>query len=449
VITNRAGALFEVRNNASFAPQGFVMWRFDNAGTLRKTVAAGTSTFAVIFNNYGTADLQTGTWLCSAGCTNNGAFVLSSGTTLRFTGGGSSSGAFIAPATALVEWTGNMFTLNAGVELAGAGLYRLNSGTILTINANAAVDNLDVLGTLNGTGVVTVNSVMNWTSGLMGGSGRTRIAPGATLNLNNPAVMMLQRTLENGGTTVWTGANITMDSCVITNRVGALFHAQNAAMLVQRSGLNRFDNVGTFRKSGNSGTTTLTSGVSLNNYNTVEIRSGILAANGGYASIGSALLNSALAGTTAGTGFGQLQVGGAVTLNGSLSVDFINGFLPTTNDSFAVVTAGTRAGAFANFFYPSNEVTMQLSNTPTSVIVRVSGIVVRPPMLLTPVLSSSNVLLSWTAQSNVTYRLEFNGDASLTNWEAVPGDVTTLSNTASKFDAWTPSNRFYRVRVLP
>jgi len=49
----------------------------------------------------------------------------------------------------------------------------------------------------------------------------------------------------------------------------------------------------------------------------------------------------------------------------------------------------------------------------------------------------------------VTYRLEFNWDAGLTNWEAVPGDVTTLSNTASKFDAWTPSNRFYRVRVLP
>src|SRR5258705_8449823 len=112
-----------------------------------------------------------------------------------------------------------------------------------------------------------------------------------------------------------------MDSSVITNRAGALFHAQNAAMLVQRSGANRFDNAGTFRKSGNTGTTTLTSGVSLNNYNAVEIRSGILAANGGYICTSNSLLNSAIAGTTAGTGFGQLQAAGTVNLNGSLSVD--------------------------------------------------------------------------------------------------------------------------------
>jgi len=297
--------------------------------------------------------------------------------------------------------------------------------------------------------VVTVNNVMNWTSGTMSGSGRTRIAPGATLNVNNSGVLMLQRTLENGGTTLWTGANITMDSAVITNRAGALFHAQNSATLMQRSGLNRLDNAGTFRKSANTGTTTLTTGVSLNNYNTVELRSGILAANGGYISGSNALLNCAIGGTTPGTGFARLQVGGTVNLNGSLSVDLINGFLPATNDSFAVLTAGTRTGAFANFFYPSNEVTMQLSNTANSVIVRVSGVVFRQPMLFTPVPSGSNVLLSWTAQTNRTYRLEFNRDVSPTNWEAVPGDVTTLSNTASKFDSWTPSNRFYRVRALP
>jgi hypothetical protein len=450
VITNRPGALFEIRNNASFAPQGFVAWRFDNAGTLRKAIGSGTSTFAggVIFRNYGAAEIQAGTLLYNASATNNGAFTLSPGTTLRFAGGGSSSGSFAAPASALVEWTANIFTLTAGAQLNGAGLYKLTGGT-LTCNTNVAVDNLDVAGTLNGTGLVTVNNLMNWTSGLMGGSGRTRIAPGATLNLNNPSVMMLQRTLENGGTTLWTGATITMDSVVITNAASALFHAQNAATLMQRSGANRFDNAGTFRKSGNTGTTTLTSGVIFNNYNIVEIGNGILAANGGYTSRADSLLNCALGGTTAGTGFGQLQVAGAVTLNGSLRLDFINGFAPATNDSFTILTAGTRNGTFANFYYPSNEVMMQLSNTANSVIARVSGIVLRPPMLFTPVLSGSNVLLSWTAQSNKTYRLEFNRDLSLTNWDPVPGDVTTSSNTASKSDPLTISNRFYRVRVLP
>ena len=70
-------------------------------------------------------------------------------------------------------------------------------------------------------------------------------------------------------------------------------------------------------------------------------------------------------------------------------------------------------------------------------------------MLFPPVLSSSNVLLSWTAESNQTYRLEFTPDLGPTNWAAVPGDVTTLSNRATKLDALTSSNRFYRIRVLP
>jgi hypothetical protein len=187
----------------------------------------------------------------------------------------------------------------------------------------------------------------------------------------------------------------------------------------------------------------------LNNYNTVEIRSGIVVANGGYTSRSNALLNCAIGGTTAGTGFGQLQVAGTVNLNGSLSVDFINGFIPATNDSFAVLTAGTRNGSFANFFYPSNEVTMQLSNTPTSVIVRVTGVAPTKPMLLQPELSGSDIRLIWTAWSNTTYRLEFKSDLSTTDWLALPGDVTTHSNTASKLDSLTPSNRFYRVRVVP
>ena len=70
-------------------------------------------------------------------------------------------------------------------------------------------------------------------------------------------------------------------------------------------------------------------------------------------------------------------------------------------------------------------------------------------ILLSAALSGSNVLLNWTTVSHATYRLEFNPDLGYSNWNALTGDVTGVSNTASKFDALTPSNRFYRVRVLP
>ena len=70
-------------------------------------------------------------------------------------------------------------------------------------------------------------------------------------------------------------------------------------------------------------------------------------------------------------------------------------------------------------------------------------------MLLRPELSGTNVMLIWTATSNITYRLEFKPELNATNWFAVPGDVTALSNRASKLDVLIPSNRFYRVYIVP
>jgi hypothetical protein len=252
---------------------------------------------------------------------------------------------------------------------------------------------------------------------------------------------------------LWTGAGgITLLNGVVTNRATGLFDAQNAAQFFIAGGACRFDNAGMFRKSASTGTTAIGSGVSFNNSGTVDIRSGILSANGGYASSPNALLNCALGGTTAGTGYGQLQVAGTVTLNGALSVDLINGFVPATNDTFTVLTAGTRNGTFANFSYPSNTLTMQLSNTANSVVVRVTDVfsAIPRPMLLPPEIVGPDIRLTWTTVSNINYRLEFNPDLlNLTNWNPIPGDVTATTNTASKLDALTPSNRLYRVRVLP
>jgi hypothetical protein len=286
----------------------------------------------------------------------------------------------------------------------------------------------------------------------MSGSGRTVIAPGAILNINGPSsVFLANRTLEIGGTALWTNAgSITFTAAVITNRAGALFQAQNASSLTPTfASSGRFDNAGTFRKSASTGTTTF-SGVVLNNYGTVDIQAGFVAAYGGYTSGSGALLNCALGGTNSGSGYGQMQVAGTVALNGALSVGLTNGYLPSTNDSFTVLTAGTCNGTFTGFFYPSNQVTMQLSNTANSVIVLVTAVAAPPPpFLLSASLSGSNVLLTWTAVSNTTYRVEFNPDLNASNWSALPGDVTNLSNFASKLDPLTPSNRFYRVRVLP
>jgi hypothetical protein len=94
---------------------------------------------------------------------------------------------------------------------------------------------------------------------------------------------------------------------------------------------------------------------------------------------------------------------------------------------------------------------MLLSYTATAVIVRVTDVLTSIPqsILLPPEIVGADIKLTWTAISNATYRVEFNPDLNLTSWIAVQGDVTALTNTASKLDPLTPSNRLYRVRILP
>ena len=448
VFTNWAGALFEQQGAGSFINFNSP-YRFDNAGTFRKTLDPGTNAARINFNNFGTVDIEAGTMLWTVSLTNSGIVTLASGTTNRFAGSSAlSSGPFNVAAGGLVELTSGSLILTAGAQLNGGGLYRINGGTMLA-NTDLSISNLDLAGfSLDGSSTVTVNNAMNWTAGNMAGGGRTVVSPSATLTLANLNNVNLSRTLENGGTILWTGAgNLTLSSGVITNRTGALFEQRGAASLLNFNTPYRFDNAGIFRKT--LSTSTMSVGVPFTNYGTVDLRLGILAANNGYVSAPNALLNCALAGTTVGTNYGQLQVAGSVTLNGALSVVLTNGFFPATNNSFTLVTAGVRNGVFANFYFPSNLVTLQLSNTATSVIALVTGVTVPPPLLLAPQLSGSNVLLTWTAVSNATYRLQFNPSLATSNWTALPGDVTSLSNLATKTDPLTPSNRFYRVLIVP
>jgi hypothetical protein len=85
------------------------------------------------------------------------------------------------------------------------------------------------------------------------------------------------------------------------------------------------------------------------------------------------------------------------------------------------------------------------------VILHVTNVlsIIPQPVLMPPEILGNDFKLTWTALSNRTYRVEFNPDLAPSNWTALPGDVVGVSNTASKLDPLTPSNRLYRVRVLP
>jgi hypothetical protein len=468
VITNTPGALFQIQGPQSVNFGGGAS-RFDNAGTLRITGSGTTSIGGAQVNNFNLVDIQGGTLALTGGGSQSGTMNVPAGTAVNlggtFTSTSSSSitgaGQLIVSGGILnlagtVNVTGsNIFSPAGGVDFTGN--YICTNNSMLISGASASFDGtgmvsptyltLNVNGTLGGSQNVTVGSAMSWLGGNMTGAGRSIIPPGATLSTSNALpVIMTSRILDNGGTVLWIGAgSVSMSGAVISNRPGAFFNVQNSVNWTG-GGSPRIDNAGTFRKSGSSGTMTL-SGITFTNYGTADIQSGVLVARSGYGSSPNAILNCGIGGPVAGMDYGQLQVSGAVTLNGALDVNFNNNFYPALNESFTVVTAGTRNGAFSTFLYPSNEITMTLSNTATSVILTATNLLaVPPPFLLSPQLSGSNVILTWTSVSNGVYRLEFNPVLSGSNWSALAGDVTAYSNTASKTDSLTSSNRYYRVQ---
>ena len=479
VITNRAGALVEARNALGLNYTANPGSRFDNAGTFRKSVVVGTTTVGsgMVFNNYNAVEIQTGTLSLSGGGTNGGTYDVLAGATLSLFGGAytDGSGSSIKGAGNFTVGNGATPTLVGLVNVTGTNTFGSSSTVNLTGNYFCTNNTLVISGPIavnfNGTGTVTpailnftggtlsgnqtviVLNQMNWTSGTMSGSGRTIILPGATLNIAaNASTVGLSpgRTLENGGAVLWTAGNFTMSSAVITNRAGALFEARNALGLNYLSSPgSRFDNAGTFRKSVNTGTTTVGSGMVFNNYNTVDIQSGILLANGGYTTTSNSLLSCALGGTTVGTGYGRLQVAGTVTNNGALSVNLASGFLPTTNDMFTVLTAGTRNGTFANFYFPSNEVTMQISNTANSVIVNVSAVLIlAPPILYLEKISTTKIRLYWST-NYPSYHLEYNPSLITANWAASALTPVVTGTNFVVTNSLVSAQKYYRLSRVP
>ena len=93
-----------------------------------------------------------------------------------------------------------------------------------------------------------------------------------------------------------------------------------------------------------------------------------------------------LAGASPGSGFDQWVVTGNANLAGTLTVALANDFYPAANARFAFVTAAARAGTFAGFYYPSNDVGLLEDYTSSAAAVQVLN--VRPEL---PVITDRTV----------------------------------------------------------
>ena len=75
--------------------------------------------------------------------------------------------------------------------------------------------------------------------------------------------------------------------------------------------------------------------------------------NGAFTQASSGVLDLQLGGSPASSQYGSLTISGAADLAGTLKADLVNGYVPSTTDSFTPITFASESGGFSSFVLPS------------------------------------------------------------------------------------------------
>jgi fibronectin-binding autotransporter adhesin len=369
-----------------------------NSGTLALTVGDSSGSFTVAPSNLlsvnGTALLSPSASISGAGnfAVTTGATITNNGS-LHIDGTNTFSGGTIA-------FNGNCILTNAPVIVNGGTVVVSGAGTIapgsLTISAGSLLGNM----------TVTVSGPMTWTAGALGSAASSLlVVANGGLTFSGSAVKSFSGgTLLNNGAATWSGGQITcINNALWSNAPTAMLDLQaDGSAFGTFAGTPSMVNAGTLRKSAGTGTSSV--GINCTNFGLVQVNTGTLRFDGnfiqksgqtvfnggsylflnaaqllggtlqGSGAITGSVSNNAvvspgtspglismtgnysegpnahlaieLSGTTPGTGYDQLSVGGAATLRGSLDVSFVNGFVPAPGNVFTVLVCNARSGVF-------------------------------------------------------------------------------------------------------
>ena len=456
-----------------------------NSGVLALSLTDGSGSFTpatgTVLTVNGTATLSGAASISGPGnfevtsglLTNHG--TLNIGGTNSFSGGNARfDGTVILTNTALIVSGGN-------VTFSGTG------------NVSPSLLNLS-LGTLQGSLPISVAGSMLWTGGAIGGGGPNPVVSangGLTLSGN---VKTLNATLVNNGAGTWTNGQVGCNSSTFSNAASAtLDFLGDGSAFAANSGTPVLANNGTMRKTGGSGTTsfpltcknsgtvqantglmsfstfiqsggqtvlnggnftfsttaqflggslggngTVTGSISNNATVSPGASPGLLTISGNYSEGPNSHLQIELGGTSAGTSYDQLAVGGTAKLVGTLDVSYWNGFEPALGNVFTGLVCNARSGAFSVVHTPTNtlgtvytakSVLLELGNvSPTATLaVDLAPTVCRNFLIQASasdpdgsvtnlsILQDTNVLLSVSSSSaQLTYSYDFPGDLTFT-----------------------------------
>ncbi|HEX7255988.1 MAG TPA: Calx-beta domain-containing protein [Gaiellaceae bacterium] len=303
VAVNNAGSTFDITGD------GDIDWgtgagpRFENGGVFRKSGGTGVSFVQAAVNNTGSVTAGSGTLQ------------------LTHTSGpvANSTGSYTAAPGATLDFAGGTHNLNAGSNIAGAGTVRMSGGTASAAGAYTHSGALEVTGgalnltpgpsvasiaqsggtlslvtaasdgttgtyalsggTLAGTGDLSVTGAMTWSGGSMNAGAaadtKTVVNGGLTMTVNAHKFLS-NRTLELNGNTTLADGTFRMDNgAVVANSAGRTFSITGDSDIDWGAGAGpRFENAGTFTKSGGTGVSFVQA--ALNNAGSVAVDTGTL-----------------------------------------------------------------------------------------------------------------------------------------------------------------------------
>jgi hypothetical protein len=327
---------------------------------LTNLVTIGGSTVNAAVVNQSTLTIRNGSGL-GTGTTNtiNGALTNAAGATLRvaeanltvtqgLTNNGSIElvgGSFLETGIAALTVTGGTLTNAPGGTITAQGQ---GGGDLL----NAALDN-------QGTLTISEDTAL---TGSVASSGTINVRPMAfsagdlTVNLTDPSAPFTNTgtiTIDNLRALLVEGGDFANAGTVALGSFGTFLVTGN---YTQTGGLTRLGG-GVLTADGlvdvEGGVLAGSGVINANVMNNAELDVGrpgspaVLTILGDYTQTSGGALVVEIGGPGAGTGFDQLEITGQATLDGTLTVQLINGFVPPSGDRFPVLTFGSGTGAFA------------------------------------------------------------------------------------------------------
>jgi hypothetical protein len=247
----------------------------------------------------------------SAGFTNTGKLVVNSGSMLTveapfnsLSGTGTLSGGTYA-VTGTLGLPGAIVSNAANVTLTGASAEILN--TVNSTNAMASITSNATSGTLSlqsGQSLTTTTALTN--------GGKITVGATSTFNVGGIYKQAAGTTTIDGTLTAPSGITLEKGGLLGTGTVAAAITSTAATVLA-----------------GDSST-----------------KPGTLTISGTYTQQAKGVLDIYVGGTTAGT-FGDLDVSNGASLDGTLTIKLVNGFVPVVGDSFTILTGSAVSGTFA------------------------------------------------------------------------------------------------------